>query len=58
MAVQNGFCYNCNPASHRAGGVVRATGVGIQGILIMGIQEIKDYIRKINGTYPPKNQMI
>lgn len=38
-AVQNGFCLHGDSTGHWAGGVVGAAGVGVQGVLIVGIQE-------------------
>ncbi len=38
-AVQYGLCFYSHPAGHRAGGVVRAAGIGIQCILIMETQD-------------------
>lgn len=38
-AVQYGLCFYGHPAGHRAGGVVRATGVGVQSVLMVGTQE-------------------
>lgn len=32
-AVQDGLCFHRHPAGHGAGGVVRTTGVGLQGVL-------------------------
>lgn len=42
-AIQYGFNFHSDPTGHRAGGVVRATGVGIQGVLTVEVQD-----RKIN----------
>lgn len=38
-AVQYGLSFYGHPAGHRAGGVVRAAGVGVQSVLIAGTQE-------------------
>lgn len=32
-AIQDSFCFHRHPAGHGAGGVVRATGVGLQSVL-------------------------
>lgn len=40
-AVQYGLRFYSHPASHRAGGVVGAAGVGVQSVLIVGTQERK-----------------
>lgn len=38
-AVQYRLCFHGDPAGHGAGSVVRATGVGVQSVLPMGIEE-------------------
>lgn len=53
--LQERGCFQGYPAGHRAGSVVRATGVCIQGVLFWGVERTGKSVRKrwIQGTLAP-----